>query len=166
MCLAPDKSIIISSTTYEADCCTAPPVSDECYITELCPESLEIVNKVKVPVSCTRAVIIGCMDAEHMLCEFHVPNDGKKLGVYNWKERSIVELDSKISASAQLHCAGDNLFVLFEGGRISLARVEGAQLKSGEELLVDKEIYRIFVYPEEIFAATPTQMYTIKDYLA
>lgn len=164
MCVTPDKKLIISSTTYEGDCGTAPPISDECFIVELCPETLDILYKVKVPVDCCRAVVVGIIDAEHMLCELHMPNAGKRIGVYDYKARRIEVLEDQLSSSAQLlHTGKDNLFVMLDKGKVCLAELCDDALKICTELLHDKEIYRIFVCKGEIYAISPVDIYIISE---
>ena len=164
MCKTPDLSRIICGTTYEADCGTAPPVSSECYIAELCPRTLEIRSEIKVPDSSYRAVVVGCTDAEHMLCEFHMRENGKKLGLYNWKTEEIKLLDVTIGLSDELHHMGrDNLFVLFADGKISLTEICDGMLKERYEILTDEKIYRTFVCEDEIYAVTPRDAYIITD---
>lgn len=164
MCATPDQNSIVCGTTYEADCSTAPPLSHDCYIVELCPKTLEIRSMVKTPDGLRRAGVVGNVDAEHILCEFHMIKDGKKLGLYNWKKREIKLLSGKLGASDVLHHAGkDNLFVLFADGTISLNEVCCGELIERVKILADDKIYRTFVCEGEIYAVTPTQAYVITD---
>ena len=164
MCKTPDLDSIICGTTYEADCGTAPPASNDCYIAELCPKTLEIRSKVRTPDGVKRAVVVGNVDAEHMLCEFHIPEDGKKLGLYNRNKRELKLLSGKIGATDELlHAGRDNLFVLFAGGKISLTELCGEDLVARAEILADDKIYRIFVCGGEIYAVTPHDAYIITD---
>ena len=164
MCVTPDMQSIICGTTYDADCHTAPPVSSECYIAKLCPKTLEIRSKVKAAGGANRAVVVGNVDAEHMLCEFHMPEGSKNLGLYNSKTRELKLLSGKIGATDELHHAGrDNLFVLFADGKITLTELCGENLKTRAEILTDEKIYRTFVWGDEIYAVTPYDAYIISD---
>ncbi|MBR5479960.1 MAG: hypothetical protein IKU84_07250 [Clostridia bacterium] len=102
--------------------------------------------------------------AEHILCELHLIDGDKKLGLYNWKKQNLEMLNGKIDVSAVLHHTGkDNLFVLFENGKITLVELCCGILKERAKILADDKIYRTFVCGDEIYAVTPRDAYVITD---
>lgn len=170
------KTRLFAGTTFHSDCDVTATQTDTCYIAELSPDTLEILQLIPAPKGCAYANVIGCLDTDRLLLTFSSKEGPVSLWQYHLCGGTYAPLDislDRFNAGAprfigcsDIYYAGrPGLFVIKGTDKVLLCRICEKEPEILREIFNDPGIYAIFLDRQDVYGVTSRNIYIAEDAL-
>ena len=167
---------LFAGTTFHSDCDVTTPRSDTCYIAELSPDTLEVLQMIPAPKSCAYANVIGCLDADRLLLTFSSKEGPATLWQYHLHSGTYSPLDISLDrfnagaprfiGQSQIYpCGVPGLFVIKGTDKVLLCRLSDGKPDILREIFTDPDIYAIFIDRRDVYGVTTQSIYIAENAL-
>ncbi|MEA4823788.1 MAG: hypothetical protein VB111_06730 [Clostridiaceae bacterium] len=158
----PALHLLLGGTTYEADCGTAVPQSDENYLFLMHPDTLEITEKLVLPSGTRRADVLGPLSGTIYAVLLHIP-DGYRLAAVdaaNLSHGLLLTADYPHGIGEARYTGRPGYFLARESGRLSLYHA-GLDELSFVKTVYNGHFTRFFCDSAYAYVLTPREIHEV-----
>ena len=160
------SGFLLASSTTAADSYSLEPLTDECYIVKIDPETLNVLQKTVIPHECAFSKIVGAIDEDSYLISVSDNSGALSYLRYSTPSDEFHAFDLPQNTKMHIGCGYAGLFLLEEHSKLALWRISSDECIRLETLIDMSDIYGVHVSGDSILLATPKHVHLLDHALA
>lgn len=160
------QNMLIGTTTFHSDVNVTPVQSDKCFIITICPEDLNVISKVELPLGSEYPRFLCAMNDTKYIVTCSNTTDFILFDILNFNISKAEISNNHGEYIKEIIDTGIyNIILVLSNNQVSIVDISSGKFNVKEILLEDDEIRKIFVSKDSVYAVTPNYIYIVDNVL-